>query len=416
MNRPRLLIVGAGLAGAKAAEALRDRGFAGPISLVGSEEERPYERPPLSKEYLHGTGTADKLYVHPQDWYADHDVELHLGTTVTGLDREAKVALTNTASRLGYDGLLLATGSSPRRLDLPGADADNVLYLRTRRDSDRIRGALAPGIRVVVIGGGWIGLETAAAARAAGAEVTVLERGSLPLARTLGVRVARVFADLHRQHGVDLRCQATVTGLRTAGGGSPVEAVVLADGTSLRADVVIVGIGATPNDGLARAAGLHTAGGIVVDAGLRTSDPAVFAAGDVANAYHPVLGRHLRVEHWANALHQPAVAADAMLGGDRVYDRLPYFFTDQYDLGMEYTGFAEPGDTDSVVIRGDTDSREFIAFWVRDGRVVAGMNVNVWDVNETIQQLILSRSRVDFGELGDPDHSLDELVGEPRPV
>jgi 3-phenylpropionate/trans-cinnamate dioxygenase ferredoxin reductase component len=414
-HRPGLLIVGAGLAGAKTAEALRDRGFDGPIALVGSESERPYERPPLSKEYLQGKSPVEDIYVHPQTWYADHDVDLHLDSTVTGLDRQEKQVHTSAGGRLRYDRLLIATGSSPRRLGLPGAEADNVLYLRTKQDSDRLRQALAPGTQVVIVGGGWIGLETAAAARAAGAEVTVLEQGELPLVRILGARVAQVFADLHRQHGVDLRCNVTVSELRTAEGGTSVGAVVLADGSAVPADHVIVGIGAIPNIDLARDAGLHTNNGIVVDQALRTSDPDVFAAGDIANAYHPFLGRHLRVEHWANALHQPPVAADAMLGGRRVYDRLPYFFTDQYDLGMEYTGLAEPADTDNVVLRGGTDSGEFIAFWLRDRRVVAGMNVNVWDVNETIQQLISTEEQVDPHDLADLDRSLDELISDPRP-
>jgi 3-phenylpropionate/trans-cinnamate dioxygenase ferredoxin reductase component len=413
-RRTRMLIVGAGLAGAKAAEALRDQGFDGYISLVGSEEHRPYDRPPLSKEYLQGNRAADDIYVHPEGWYAEHDVDLYPGTTVTAVDPAAQVALTGAGGRLRYDRLLIATGSSPRRLELPGADLDNVLYLRTKEHSDRIRGAFAPALRVVIVGGGWIGLETAAAARAAGAQVTVLARAETPLVGVLGRQVAQVFADLHREQGVDLRCGVVVSGLRPTAGGSSVGAVVLADGAEVAADVVIVGVGATPNDHLARDAGLHTANGIVVDAGLRTGDPDVFAAGDVANAYHPLLGRHLRVEHWANALHQPAVAADAMLGGDSVYERLPYFFTDQYDLGMEYTGLAEAEDLDHVVVRGDLESREFIAFWVRDQRVLAGMNVNVWGVDETIQRLIRSRRQVDLRRLADPDHSLDALVAEPR--
>ena len=414
-DRPGMLIVGAGMAGAKAAEALCDRGFNGRIDLVGAETERPYERPPLSKEYLQGRISVDEIYVHPKTWYADRGVDLHLGSTVTALDRQEKLVLTSAGDRLRYARLLIATGSSPRRLALPGADAENVMYLRTKQDSDRIRQAIASGVRVVIVGGGWIGLETAAAARAAGAEVTVLEQGELPLVGIIGTRVAHVFADLHRQHGVDLRCNVTVSGLRTAEGGTSVRAVMMADGSQVPSDLVIVGIGATPNIDLARDAGLHTNNGIVVDQQLRTSDPDVFAAGDVANAYHPFLGRHLRVEHWANALHQPAIAADAMLGERRAYDRLPYFFTDQYDLGMEYTGLAEPADTDNVVIRGDTDSGEFIAFWIRDHRVVSGMNVNVWDVNETIQQLIRTEEQVDPHALADPNRSLDGLISDARP-
>jgi 3-phenylpropionate/trans-cinnamate dioxygenase ferredoxin reductase component len=314
---------------------------------------------------------------------------------------------------LRYDKLLLATGSSPRRLTVPGADLDNVLYLRTLEDSDRMKQALAPGIRVVVIGAGWIGLESAAAARAAGADVTVLEHNQLPLLRVLGSQIARVFADLHRDHDVDLRCGVFVTGIRSTAHGSSVAAVTLAEGTEVPADLVIVGIGAIPNIELASASGLQIDNGIVVDQQLRTSDPDVHAAGDIANAYHPFLAKYLRVEHWANALHQPAIAADAMIEGRSAYERLPYFFTDQYDLGMEYIGHAEPGEIDTVVIRGDLSTREFIAFWMHDRRVLAGMNVNIWNVTGPIEHFIRSRAEVDSDRLADPDVSLDDLLNKP---
>jgi 3-phenylpropionate/trans-cinnamate dioxygenase ferredoxin reductase subunit len=406
---PSFVIVGAGLAGAKTAEALRDIGFDGNITLIGAEAHRPYERPPLSKDYLQGNATVDKLFVHSEAWYAEHQVDLRLTTTASAVDRHAHQVLTSTGDRVAYDKLLLATGSSPRRLTVPGANLDNVLYLRTLEDSDRIKRALTPGVRVVIIGAGWIGLETAAAARAAGAEVTMLENAELPLLRVLGPRIAHVFADLHRDHGVDLRCAVSVVDIRAKADGS-VAAVELADGTQVPTDLVIVGIGATPNIELASASGLHTDDGIVVDQQLRTSDPDVHAAGDIANAYHPFLGRHLRVEHWANALHQPAVAANAMTGGDRAYERLPYFFTDQYDLGMEYTGHVEPEDNADVVIRGDLGAREFIAFWLRDRRILAGMNVNVWEVTATIKQLVQSEQEIDTGRLADPDFPLDGLL------
>jgi 3-phenylpropionate/trans-cinnamate dioxygenase ferredoxin reductase component len=409
-DKAAFVIVGAGLAGAKAVETLRDIGFDGDITLIGAEAHRPYERPPLSKDYLQGNATGDKLYVHSPAWYAEHQVELRLTTTVTAVDRDAHQVVTSGGERVRYDKLLLATGSSPRRLSVPGAELDNVLYLRTLEDSDRIKQALGPGVRVVVIGAGWIGLETAAAARAAGADVTVLENAGLPLQRVLGSRIAHVFADLHRDNGVDLRCDVSVAGIRATTDGRSVAEVELADGTRVPANIVIVGVGATPNVELASASGLQTDNGVVVDQQLRTSDPDVYAAGDIANAYHPFLGRHLRVEHWANALHQPVVAANAMIGGDSVYERLPYFFTDQYDLGMEYTGQVEPGDTDSVVIRGDLGSREFIAFWTRDRRILAGMNVNVWDVTATIKQLIQSRKEIDVERLMDLEVPLDDLL------
>jgi 3-phenylpropionate/trans-cinnamate dioxygenase ferredoxin reductase component len=403
------VIAGAGLAGAKAAETLRTEGFDGPVVLVGDETERPYERPTLSKEYLQGKAERETIFVHPQAWYADNAVELRLGSPVTGIDRAAHEVTLADGSRVGYAKLLLATGSAPRRLTVPGADADGVLYLRRVGDSDQIRTAFQTASRVAVIGAGWIGLEATAAARAAGAEVTVLEAAELPLLRVLGREVAQVFADLHRQHGVDLRFGVQVEEISVTGGRA--SGVRLADGSQVDADVVIVGVGITPNSQLAEAAGLETGNGITVDAGLKSSDPDIFAAGDVASAFHPLLGRHIRVEHWANALNQPQAAARAMLGQDVAYDRVPYFYTDQYDLGMEYAGYVEPGGYDQVVFRGEVDKREFVAFWLSGGRVLAGMNVNVWDVNDAIQDLVRGGQTVDLARLADPDVPLDQVAG-----
>jgi 3-phenylpropionate/trans-cinnamate dioxygenase ferredoxin reductase subunit len=403
------VIAGAGLAGAKAAETLRAEGFDGPVVLIGDETERPYERPTLSKEYLQGKAERETIFVHPQAWYADNAVELRLGSPVTGIDRAAHEVTLADGSRVGYAKLLLATGSAPRRLTVPGADADGVLYLRRVGDSDQIRTAFQTASRVAVIGAGWIGLEATAAARAAGAEVTVLEAAELPLLRVLGREVAQVFADLHRQHGVDLRFGVGVEEISVTGGRAT--GVRLADGSQVEADVVIVGVGITPNSQLAEAAGLETGNGIVVDAGLKSSDPDIFAAGDVASAFHPLLGRHIRVEHWANALNQPQAAARAMLGQDVAYDRVPYFYTDQYDLGMEYAGYVEPGGYDQVVFRGDKDKREFVAFWLSGGRVLAGMNVNVWDVNDAIQDLVRGGRPVDPARLADTDVPLDQVAG-----
>jgi 3-phenylpropionate/trans-cinnamate dioxygenase ferredoxin reductase subunit len=410
-DEPTFAIVGAGLAGAKAAEALRTEGFAGRIVLLGAEPHRPYERPPLSKGYLQGSAARDTVYVHRPEWYADHQIDLRLGTAVTAVDRRAHEIVTANSNRLRYDKLLLTTGATPRRLPVSGANLAGVHYLRTLDASDQLKAALHPGTRVVIIGGGWIGLETAAAARAAGAEVTVLERAELPLLRVLGPQVAQVFADLHTENGVDLRCGVTAAAIRPAGT-DPTTAgrVQLADGTTLDADLIVVGIGVTPNVELARSCRLNVDNGILVDRHLLTSDDNICAAGDVANAYHPLLRRQLRVEHWANALHQPAVAAKTMLGKPATYDRLPYFFTDQYDLGMEYTGYTQPDGHDEVVIRGDLHGREFIAFWLHDQRVVAGMNVNIWDVIEPIQELIRAGERVDAAILADPDVALGELV------
>ncbi|HEY3734383.1 MAG TPA: FAD-dependent oxidoreductase [Streptosporangiaceae bacterium] len=403
------LIVGASLAGAKAAQALREEGFDGPVTLIGEEKERPYERPPLSKEYLMGKAERETVYVHPPHWYAEHDVDLRLGVAVTGIDPAAHEVALADGSRVGYAKLLLATGSSPRRLPVSGIDLDGVLYLRSLADSDRIKAVFSTASRIAVIGAGWIGLETAAAARTAGVEVTVLESAEAPLLRVLGPEVAEVFAGLHRENGVDLRCGVQVAGITGADG--RVSGVRLADGSHIAADAVIAGVGAVPNARLAAVAGLTVENGIKVDAQLRSSGPDIYAAGDVASAFRPWLDRHIRVEHWANALHQPQAAAKSMLGHDVAYDRVPFFFTDQYDLGMEYAGYTEPGGYDEVVFRGDVAGREFIAFWLAGGRVLAGMNVNVWDVSDTIQALIQAGEPVDVGRLTDPSVPLEELGG-----
>ena len=412
MTDPRTFaIVGAGLAGATAAEALRAEDFEGHIVLLGSEPHRPYERPPLSKGYLQGRADRDTVFVHPSEWYADHHIDLRLATTVSTLDRRAHELVTDDGDRLRYDRLLLATGATPRRLPVPGADLDGVHYLRSIDHSDRLKSALRPGTRVVIIGAGWIGLETAAAARTAGAEVTLLEHAALPLLGVVGPQLARVFANLHTDHGVELRCGVTATEIRPATADpSTAGAVLLDDGTVLPTETVIIGVGVIPNVELARSCGLNIDNGILVDSQLRTSDPDILAAGDVANAYHPLLGHHIRVEHWANALHQPVTAAKTMLGQSVIYDRLPYFFSDQYDLGMEYTGYTDPEANHELVVRGDLDARQFIAFWLRDGRVVAGMNVNVWDVVEPIRDLIGCDERVDATKLSDPDVPLATLT------
>jgi 3-phenylpropionate/trans-cinnamate dioxygenase ferredoxin reductase subunit len=405
------VVVGAGLAGATAAAALRAEGFLGRIVLVGEEPHAPYERPPLSKGYLTGSADRASVFVHPAPWYAENRVELRSSTPVTELDRRRHEVVLGSGERLGYDKLLLTTGAVPRRLTVRGADEVDVRYLRTLDDSDRLRADFTPGTRVVIIGAGWIGLETAAAARGAGCDVVVLEHAGLPLLRVLGPEVAGVFADLHRDHGVDLRCGVTLTAVRPADPGSPSSATVQCDdGTDVEADLVLAGVGVLPDTGLAERAGLDVDDGILVDPELRTSDPDVFAAGDVANATHPLLGRRIRVEHWANALNQPRTAAQAMLGRPTGYDRLPYFFSDQYDLGLEYTGYVAPGGHDRVVFRGNPATREFIAFWLSGGRVLAGMNVNVWDVTGPIGALIRAGSPVDPTRLADPSVALEEVL------
>jgi 3-phenylpropionate/trans-cinnamate dioxygenase ferredoxin reductase subunit len=395
------VIIGAGLAGAKAAEALREEGFDGSILLLGEETAPPYERPPLSKDYLQGKVNREEVFVHESGWYTRHDIDLRLDTPARAIDRDRHEVLLAHNERLGYDKLLLAAGASPRRLAISGAESERVFYLRRLEDSERIRDTLHGISRVAIIGAGWIGLEVAAAARAADVAVTMVEIGTMPLLRVFGPQVAPVFADLHRGHGVNLRLGVGVEEITSEGGIAT--GLRLADGTRIMSDAVIVGVGAAPNTQLATDAELEVTDGVVVDASLCTSDPDIYAAGDIARAFHPLIGQHIRVEHWANALNQPVTAARAMLGDDTAaYDRMPYFYTDQYDLGMEYTGYVEPDGYDHVVIRGDLAKCEFIAFWMRSDRVLAGMNVNVWEVTDAIQQLIRNGKPIDTSRLVNP--------------
>ena len=402
---PTFVIAGASLAGAKAAEMLRDEGFDGEIVLLGTEPELPYERPPLSKGYLLGKEERASVFVHPAEWYAEHGVDLRMGVTVTAIDRGASAVIASGADgleMLHYDKLLLATGASPRRLNFPGSDQDEVLYLRTVGDSDRLRAAFQPGPRVVVAGAGWIGLETTAAARSYGCRVTVLEPQPGALHDQLGPELGATFADLHRAHGVEFRFGERAEEFRPG-------MIITSTGAEVPADLLVVGIGAAPNDQLAAAAGLEVENGVLTDEALRTSDENIFAAGDVANSFNPLLGRRVRVEHWANALNGGPVAARSMLGQPVVYDPVPYFYSDQYDLGMECAGLPSPGSYDEVAYRGDRAGLEFVAFWLSRGTVVAGMNVNVWDVNDDIQSLIRSARQVDLSRLTNPDIPLPEV-------
>ncbi|MFD9487006.1 NAD(P)/FAD-dependent oxidoreductase [Streptomyces sp. NPDC059991] len=419
------VIVGGGLAGAKAAETLRAEGFNGRVILIGDEREHPYERPPLSKGFLSGKEERDSVFVHEPAWYAQNDVELHLGQTVTAIDREARTVRLGDGTLIGYDKLLLATGSEPRRLDIPGTDLAGVHHLRRLAHSERLRNMLKALGRdnghLVIAGAGWIGLEVAAAARGYGAEVTVVEPEQTPLHQVIGPELGQIFTDLHAEHGVRFHFGARLTEI--AGQDGMVLAARTDDGEEHPAHDVLAAIGAAPRTALAENAGLALVdrahgGGIAVDASLRTSDPDIFAAGDVAATPFPLWGTplldtRLRVEHWANALNGGPAAARAMLGQEVSYDRVPYFFSDQYDLGLEYSGWAPPGSYDQVLLRGDAGKREFIAFWLKERRVLAGMNVNVWDVTEAIQGLIRAGTKglqVDPDRLADPSVPLEDLL------
>jgi 3-phenylpropionate/trans-cinnamate dioxygenase ferredoxin reductase subunit len=401
-----IVIAGAGLAGAKAAEALRTEGFGGRIVLVGDEPVRPYERPPLSKDYLRGEADFDAAAVHDADFYGTHDIELRTSTAVTALhpaDSEVELA---DGGRIRYQRLLLATGAAPRRLPIPGADLPGVYTLRNVDDADTIRSAVTGGGPVVVIGAGWIGAEVAASSRQLGADVTMVDLVEVPLERVLGPEVGAVYRDLHRDHGVTLRLGV---GIESIGGADRVEEVRLADGSVLPAAAVVVGVGVAPRVDLAAAAGLEIDNGVRTDAYLGTNAPQIYAAGDLANAWHPFHETWIRLEHWSAALNQGPVAAKNMLGVTTPYDKVPYFFSDQYELGMEYRGWAPT--YEQVVFRGDPAGGEFIAFWLGDGIVRAAMNANVWDQGDNLERLLLARATPDPAVLADPDTDLAELAG-----
>ena len=405
------VIVGGGLAGAKAVGALRDSDFDGQIILFAEEEHLPYERPPLSKEYLAGKKTLSDFTVQNSDWYRDHDIDLRLAARVSALDPAAHTVGLPDGTTVHYDKLLLATGSGSKRPPIPGSDATGVHYLRTYDDAEALNSVLAEGSSLAVVGAGWIGLEVAASARQRGVNVTVVETAKQPLMAALGETVGEVFATLHREHGVDLRLQAQVEEITKADGAEgKATGLKMRDGSMAAADAVLVAVGAKPNIELAEQAGLSMGdGGVLVDASLRTSDPDIYAVGDIAAAEHPLFGTRIRTEHWANALKQPAVAVAGMLGKPGEYAELPYFFTDQYDLGMEYVGYAPS--LDRVVFRGDVAGREFVAFWLDAGnRVLAGMNVNIWDVLDDVKALIRSRTPVDADRLADPQSPLSDLM------
>jgi 3-phenylpropionate/trans-cinnamate dioxygenase ferredoxin reductase component len=402
------VIVGASLAGAKAAETLRAEGFDGRIVLIGSEPYRPYERPPLSKEVLRGESAAENAFVHADRFYEDNDIELRVDTRARELLPQSRVVTLEHGKSIRYDALLLATGARPRRLQLAGAALTGIHYLRDLDDNEALRAGLTSASRVAVVGAGWIGTEVAASIRQLGLDVALIDPGLVPLATVLGPEVGAVYRSLHAAHGVELHLGAKVDSFL---GTDRVSGVRTVDGTVIDADVVVVGVGVEPRIELARNAGLRIDGGVAVDELLQTSAPGVFAAGDVAAAWHPKLGRRVRVEHWANAQNQGIVAAKNMLGAALPYDRLPYFFSDQYDFGMEYTGYAPTWDR--VAFRGSPATLEFIAFWTANERVVAAMNANVWDVAEPLQALIRAGRPVDESQLIDQNVTLESLVRNP---
>jgi 3-phenylpropionate/trans-cinnamate dioxygenase ferredoxin reductase component len=408
MSEQTFIIVGAGLAGATAAEELRTQGFDQCVRLIGSEPERPYERPPLTKDYLRGESPREKAYVHEPGFYEDHQILLETDATVTGIETARSRVTLADGRAYDYDRLLLATGAEPRQISIPGAELGGVHYLRTLQDCDALRTRLEAGGRVVVVGAGWIGSEFAASARQRGLQVTIVDPHALPNERIFGAEIGAFYRDVHRDHGVELVLGAGVDAFE---GNGVVQRVRTSSGRLIDCDFVVVGIGAVPRVELARRAGLYVDNGIRVDDTLQSSVSGVFAAGDVANALHPFYDKPIRVEHWANALRQGPLAAQAMLGLQVSDDRIPYFYSDQYEVGMEYSGYAPTWD--EVAFRGDPSDGEFIAFWLRDGRVLAGMNVNIWDVNEHIQALIRSRTSVDLAALRDPDTPLDSLVAQP---
>jgi 3-phenylpropionate/trans-cinnamate dioxygenase ferredoxin reductase component len=408
MSMDRVVIVGASLAGAKAAETLRAEGFRGSVTMVGAEHDLPYDRPPMSKGALKGEESYDSAILHPKQWYDEQDIELRLGHEVRRVDAAGHQVELDNGTALPYDRLLLATGSRVRTIPVPGADAEGVHYLRTMDDSQRLRKRLEDRPNVVVVGGGWIGLEVAAAARGYGATVTILEPQPTPLYGPLGPEVGQVYADLHTSNGVDLRTGEGVQEIRTEGG--HVTGVVTSRDETVPADMVVVGVGVLPNVELATEAGLEVDDGVLCDQTLRTSDPDVYAAGDIANWFNPLLGRRVRVEHWANAHDGGEAVARAMLGQDVVYDVVPFFFSDQYDTGMEYAGHVPRGVQPTVVTRGDVAGREFMAFWLDDGRLLAGMHINVWDSIDAVQDLIRAGETVHPARLSDPDVPLAEVA------
>lgn len=381
------VVIGGGLSAAHCVHALREGGYTLPITLIASENEVPYERPPLSKEFLQGKKSESELAPFPASWYAEADIDLRLSVKAESIDVSGQNVILSDSSTVGYQHLVLATGCRSRlggpESKIPGWDLPGVLTLRSLEDSKNMRERLIAGKHLVIVGSGWIGMEVAASARSAGMEVTVLTPGQIPLATAMGFEFGSHVAQLHTSQGVKFQFGTAVSGMRIeARGGLVVETAT----GGVQADLVLLAIGAVPNTELAEASGIAVGTGVLVDQQLRSSDKNVLAIGDVADAYNTRLGRSLRVEHWDNAIRQGKLAAATILGRSESYDWLPYFFTDQFDLGMEYVG--DRATDDEAVIRGDMRKGEFIIFWLRSGVITAGMNVNMWDVNDHLRDMI----------------------------
>lgn len=403
MAEEPIVVVGGGLAAAKATENLRAEGYDGDLVVVTSEPHHPYERPPLSKDYLRGEAERDVLFPLSEDWYANHRVDLRTATRAAAIDVAGHVVTLIDGSLLPYSRLLLATGSTPRPFPVPGGDLQGVHYLRTIEHADLLAATLESSARegagrLAVVGDGWIGMEVAASARSLGLDVTVVGRSVHPLGRVLGPLLGEMYGKVHADHGVHLHRNAQV--VRITGSEGRVTGVDVEDGTHVAADVVVVGVGVTPNVGFAESAGIalrdpSLGGGLAVDATLRTSAPDVWAAGDIASVPSARYGRPLRVEHWSVALETGSHAARSMLGSHEPYDKLPYFYSDQYDVGMEYLGFVDDPATAEVVVSGSLEDHALVAFWVADDRVQAGIAVNTWEQMERVEELVRAPGPVD---------------------